>query len=181
MNCKKCGELIADGERFCSNCGTPVEAATTANQTVNYNTYSNNNTANQGNSTNNNYGNVYAGGNNNYTGYNNNTYANNANAPYRNYGSGQSGLEGMFNDVGKKIELYAKVCFFISIGIAVIMLISSVAMSRYTSGASVFVALISGGIVVVTGYIAALMVYGFGKLIESVEEIKKMLKDKESK
>ena len=28
MNCKNCGAVIADGEKFCQECGTPVETAT---------------------------------------------------------------------------------------------------------------------------------------------------------
>ena len=34
MYCKNCGSEIADGAKFCSQCGTPVEAAPQAARTV---------------------------------------------------------------------------------------------------------------------------------------------------
>ena len=118
--------------------------------------------------------------NSNYAGYNN-ANNNNYNAQYSDYNYQNSSTDGMFKDVGKKIETYAKVCMYICIGIACLMLFASFGVRGYGSGYAILVALITGGIIILIGYISALMVFGYGKLIENVEEIKNMLKDKESK
>lgn len=89
--------------------------------------------------------------------------------------------EGMFENVGGKIETYAKVCLFLCIGLAVIILLIGCANNNSYYGSSVFItSLITSVVLVIAGYIGSLMIYGYGKLIENVDEIKKILKEMKS-
>lgn len=82
----------------------------------------------------------------------------------------------MFNNVGKKIKTLSKVVFWLSMVLMVIMvlaLIFSVSGQQGAQGSALMVLLPmlpSGAIMFVGIWLGALLMYGFGELIEKTQE-----------
>ena len=149
MKCNNCGQEIDANETFCHNCGAYVPELLKHQPTDNKEKDT--------------------------------IDTHNDEATDSHYNSENDNNDGMFSNVGKKIETYAKVCMFICTAIAIIIILSSIITATnmyYGGGGVVIVALFSGVIIIIAGYIGSLMIFGFGKLIENVEEIKNILNNK---
>ena len=78
----------------------------------------------------------------------------------------------MFENCGAKIKGIAKIAFILCLVIAVIALIAEFAdMRRYLFG-SLAAIIIVELILLVAGYISAIMIFGFGRLVEDVHSMR---------
>lgn len=80
----------------------------------------------------------------------------------------------MFKNVGKKIKTLSKVLFWLGIVLVVLMLVLMpflAAETANTSPAALLVAIIpTFAIIFVSSWLSALLLYGFGELIEKTQQ-----------
>lgn len=89
----------------------------------------------------------------------------------------ESEPDGMFSNVGAKIQLCAKAWFYIFVILALFNFVLSFNARGNNTDFILIFTIFQSLLIAVMGYIGALFMTGFGKIVDNVEEIKKGFKN----